>query len=528
MNSEELEQSLKAEFESYLNGVFAEMKQNVADFQAKIDTEFEKHRTQLDEAFKAFSAKFEAERGVDKGFSEAVVEHLRLARDDGAKLAATAFAEAEAMQRDATQPAPAPAQNFNRLRDAIDDITGKTSQSSILKALTDHCSEFAPRGAFFIIRNEQLVGWRVMGAGADDMSSDIKFALTSNTILSEAVNSCSAVEAKAGDHADDTVFLDPLNFGLPSDMLAVPLVARGRGVAVLYADGGAENAAFNREALETLVRVASLTVELLAASQGVKPREEKAEEQPAAEARAAEEKQPEVVANESAPEYSSVPEVTAAYEPAAVEPEPGEEIYQVEVVPDEVEQIPVEFETNEAPSFEGEVTEVQVEPEPATETTDFAFTSNDPSYDAAAEAKTEAAPQQEFQPVEHTHGNGHVNVTETVAQNAEPPKTRSWKLDLPIEVSEDERGLHTDARRFARLLVSEIKLYNEKQVKEGREANDLYDRLREAVDKSREMYEKRVKPPVAERFDYFHYELVNGLAEGDEARLGGSYPGSAV
>ena len=518
MNSEELELSLKAEFESYLSGVFAEMKQDVADFQAKIDGEFEKHRTQLDEAFKAFSAKFEAERSVDKGFSESVVEHLRLARDDGAKLAATAFAEAEEMQRDATQPAPA--QNFNGLRDAINDITGKTSQSSILKALTDHCSQFAPRGAFFIIRNEQLVGWRVMGAGADDMSSDIKFALTSNTILSEAVRSCSAVESKAGDHADDRVFLDPLNFGLPSDMLAVPLVARGRGVAVLYADGGAENAAFNREALETLVRVASLTVELLAASQIVKPRDEEAEQPVAVKASEAKQEQP----NE--PEHSSVPEVTAAYEPAVVEPEPGEEIYQVEVVPDEVEQIPVEFETNEAPSFEGEVTEVQVEPEPAT--TDFAFASNAPSYEAAVEAKTQAEPPQEFQPVEHTNGNGHVNVTETIAQNAEPPKTRSWKLDLPIEVSEEERNLHTDARRFARLLVSEIKLYNEKQVKEGREANDLYDRLREAVDKSREMYEKRVKPPVAERFDYFHYELVNSLAEGDEARLGGSYPGSAV
>lgn len=521
MNSEELEQSLKAEFESYLSGVFAEMKQDVADFQAKIDGEFEKHRTQLDETFKAFSAKFEAEHSVDKGFSESVVEHLRLARDDGAKLAATAFAEAEEMQRETTQTAPAPAQNFNGLRDAINDITGKTSQSSILKALTDHCSQYTPRGAFFIIRNEQLVGWRVMGAGSDDLSSDIKFPLTSNTVLSEAVNSCSAVESKAGDHADDTVFLDPLNFGLPSDMLAVPLVARGRGVAVLYADGGAENAAFNREALETLVRVASLTVELLAASQTVKPREEKTE-QPGAVAKPTVEKQPEVVAEQSEPEYSSVPEITAAYEPAAVEPEPGEEIYQVEVVPDEVEQTPVEFESNETPSFEGEVTEVQIEPEPAT--TDFAFASNEP----AAEEKAEAEPQQEFQPVEHTNGNGHVNVTQTVAQNAEPPKTRSWKLDLPIEVSEDERGLHTDARRFARLLVSEIKLYNEKQVKEGREANDLYGRLREAVDKSREMYEKRVKPPVAERFDYFHYELVNGLADGDESRLGGSYPGSAV
>jgi hypothetical protein len=101
-------------------------------------------------------------------------------------------------------------------------------------------------------------------------------------------------------------------------------------------------------------------------------------------------------------------------------------------------------------------------------------------------------------------------------------------LDLPIEVAEDERGTHTKARRFARLLVSEIKLYNEDKVREGREAGDLYDRLREAIDRSREMYDKRVEAPVSSRFDYFHYELVNDLAEGDPARLGGHYPGAAV
>jgi hypothetical protein len=101
-------------------------------------------------------------------------------------------------------------------------------------------------------------------------------------------------------------------------------------------------------------------------------------------------------------------------------------------------------------------------------------------------------------------------------------------VDLPIEVTEDERRLHNDARRFARLLVSEIKLYNEQKVKEGREAGDLYDRLREAIDRSREMYDKRVQPPVAAKFDYFHYELVNTLAEGDEFKLGTDYPGAAV
>jgi hypothetical protein len=525
VNSEELELSLKAEFESYLSGVFAEMKQEVADFQTKIDAEFEKHKSQLDEAFKAFSAKFESERGVDKGFSESVVEHLRLARDDGAKLAATAFAEAEEMQRGSSSDnvSSPPSQSFDSLRNAINDITGKTSQSSILKALTDHCSQYAPRGAFFIIRNEHFVGWRVMGNEADDRATDIKFPISSQTLLSEAVNSLSAVESKAGAHADDRVFLDPLNFGLPNDMFAVPLVARGRGVAVLYVDGGAENASFNKEALETLVRVASLTVELLAASQSAKAR---SDEQPA---------QPAVSAQQSEPEYETVQEAETAYEPVAesveessepenisVEAESEEEMYQAEAVVVEDEPVEAAFESDDEPEFNGAVTQIQVEPEPAAN--GFEFVSPTSSTE---EVKTEV------QPVEYSNGNGHKNasepaVFETVASGPAKSPTRSWKVDLPIEVSEDERGMHNDARRFARLLVSEIKLYNEKQVKEGREANDLYDRLREAVDRSREMYEKRVKPPVASRFDYFHYELVNGLAEGDEARLGGSYPGSAV
>jgi hypothetical protein len=100
---------------------------------------------------------------------------------------------------------------------------------------------------------------------------------------------------------------------------------------------------------------------------------------------------------------------------------------------------------------------------------------------------------------------------------------------LPIEVSNDEeRRFHTDARRFARLLVSEIKLYKESQVNEGRSRNDLYDRLRDDIERSREMYDKRVKPEVAQRYDYFHHELVNTLAEGDAAKLGNSYPGTTV
>src|SRR5262249_10829508 len=100
------------------------------------------------------------------------------------------------------------------------------------------------------------------------------------------------------------------------------------------------------------------------------------------------------------------------------------------------------------------------------------------------------------------------------------------RVDLPIDVPDEERDKHKKARSFARLLVSEIKLYNPDKVIDGKEAKDLYERLREAIDRSREMYNQRVEAPVSDKFDYFHYELVNGLAEGDESRLGSSYPGA--
>ncbi len=52
-------------------------------------------------------------------------------------------------------------------------------------------------------------------------------------------------------------------------------------------------------------------------------------------------------------------------------------------------------------------------------------------------------------------------------------------IPLPFkEITQEDLQLHEDAKRFARLLISEIKLYNEAQVSAGRENKDLYERLR--------------------------------------------------
>lgn len=95
-------------------------------------------------------------------------------------------------------------------------------------------------------------------------------------------------------------------------------------------------------------------------------------------------------------------------------------------------------------------------------------------------------------------------------------------------LTEEEEKYHTEARRFARLLVSEIKLYNEEEVFNGRQHKDLYSRLKLDVDRSREMYEKRVNPLVATSLDYFHEEVVRLLAKGDESTLGPDYPGPLI
>lgn len=127
----------------------------------------------------------------------------------------------------------------------------------------------------------------------------------------------------------------------------------------------------------------------------------------------------------------------------------------------------------------------------------------------------------ESSPSLHFH---HANLPRLPRHRLRSPLPRR----LPKPTTDEEAKAHNDARRFARLLVSEIKLYNEAKVTEGRINRDLYDRLKEDIDRSRQMYDKRVNPIVAAKFDYFYDELVSSLAEGDASRLGADCPGPVL
>lgn len=603
MNSEEIQVSLKAEFESYLKEVSESFKEKLSQLQAGIDEEIDRHKAEFGKMLSDAAEQFDAHSTLKPAFLDTVAEHIKLARDEGSQITANAFAEAEEYEKERAREAAEAAQaaaaddfsSAEKLRDAIRDVSEKQSQVEILKTLIQHAADFAPRGAFFVLKNERFAGWRTFGKGsesADDVVKQVSFAVSAPSVINEAVKFNTVKESSYGEFDEDIHFMETVGFGQPEKMYAVPLVVRGRSVAVLYADCGEENRAVNLAALDTLVQVASLRVELLASIKSQpEPAPEAVPEPPAyvTEAPAYKVKSPSYAeSHEAVSEYTD--SAPAASEPQVSIPQPRDSFYEdstgysfeaekIEEASEAEEeytapadwQSGVEtFETAEPPAVEAAEesapvngfdfgSEYQPEPEPQFEHRGFEpkeFESKEfepkefevePSYEAgpapsfegfepAAEASSfskdagfesfKAEPAvEDMMPAESGFAT-----TEVAQPVSTPVRSRlsERNVDLPIEVSDEERRLHNDARRFARLLVSEIKLYNEQKVKEGRESGDIYDRLQEAVDRSREMYDKRVQPAVSGRFDYFHYELVNALAEGDESKLGGGYPGATV
>jgi len=111
------------------------------------------------------------------------------------------------------------------------------------------------------------------------------------------------------------------------------------------------------------------------------------------------------------------------------------------------------------------------------------------------------------------------------ARAAEPPPPPPPPAPEEPAIPAEDQEVHKKAKRFAKLLVDEIKLYNTAKVNEGRQKRDLYDRLKEDIEKSRSTYEKRYGQTPAATGDYFNQEVVRILAENDASVMGGNFPG---
>jgi hypothetical protein len=529
--SEELENSLQQAIETYLG-----------ERLRAIDEQLSRLQNDFAEALKHLRQSSVSESLEGTSLSAAIFAHLQTAR--GQKLSGAMPERTESSGEIAT------------IKRVIEEIEKQESHADILGALLTGAAQFAERAALFVIKNEQAIGWRECEATDPsnlELIGGVSLPLSADTLLGRVARSRSAWSGAPGSDSGNSLLIDQLG-GEPQTVAAVPLVARGKVVAVLYADSSSPDPnAVNADALELLARVAAMAVNLVAVPRTAPEKQASAPEAvapakvsepkvaPSAEAVQAYEPEPaytpqiepqtpEVVAETQIEEAS----VAATVEYIAAEV-PVEEVYPevyaepaAEYVPEEVAEPAVEkvyAEVTAEPTAEY-VPEVIAEPEqveevPAKATAEYA---PEKIAEPAPEPVTPPPPIESVAPSSAVPG--------FTSQYAAPlGSSRRYGVsepDLPIEVGEDERRLHNDARRFARLLVSEIKLYNEPKVKEGRSRSDIYDRLREDIDRSRQMYDKRVAPPVAARHDYFHQELVNTLAEGDPAKLGASYPGAVV
>src|SRR5215218_7573882 len=194
---------------------------------------------------------------ADAPLAVAISEHLRNARNLGIETAAAESTRARASS------------DIALIKAAVDELNAQHTQAEVLNALVNRAAAFAPRVAFFVVKGDRATGWRARGLEGtvgDDSVRELSLPLQSDTLLGEVARTRSTWAGEPGSHAEDHIIYQHFGGEPPQRMVAVPLVAREKAVAVLYADSGGQDAdAVNLEALETLVRVAGMSVELLAA-----------------------------------------------------------------------------------------------------------------------------------------------------------------------------------------------------------------------------------------------------------------------
>ena len=109
------------------------------------------------------------------------------------------------------------------------------------------------------------------------------------------------------------------------------------------------------------------------------------------------------------------------------------------------------------------------------------------------------------------------SVVATVPEPASVPSPGKSPL---AGLSQITTGVAEAAKRTARLLVAEIRLFHEPAVHQGRRDRNLMELLAPEIEKARKAYDERVPATVRSQTDYFQEELVRTLAGGDPTLLG--------
>jgi hypothetical protein len=428
----------------------------------------------------------------------------------------------------AATPVPAAGISLDNLR----TLDAARSQSELLRALLPMLSDHVGRAVVLVIRDGVISAWSGIGfadgeklrtwhggvaaspnfQSVFDTSKPLSVSPPSDPLLSEWLQ-------------DDVI---------PEEGVLLPISLRGKLMGVVYMDHHGSQP-WNIEAAQSLNAIACLLIDTLHHRSSV-PTPTLAEMSVA-------QAEPESFVDDEVFQPPPEPQVTAPPPEVVVEEPAGPEIV-VEETPapasfeapaaefavggsDAIEFEPVSEEDFKQPEVAEEVPAIDYdfEPEPApAEPADAGF---DPSAtvqidDAVGIASPEPPPPAEVPTPPPLPPEG-VDEPSAVELEAPPPVR---PVEPPPEPSAgegpaaDEDARQEEARRFARLLVSEIKLYNEDEVERGRAEKDIGARLKEDIDRSREMYEKRIPADVRQGHDYFRDELVRILADGDADALG--------
>jgi hypothetical protein len=400
----------------------------------------------------------------------------------------------------------------------------KETQDEILNTLLDGAHRYAPRLALFVARGHQFSGWASRGyeTGMAQKLAACHLASAETPLMARALEADGLTTID--DLASESALARHLPAGLAGPLHAFPLRALGRPVAVLLAAAG-DGRSCDLESLCIIMDITGLCIENLALKVLHELKVSKT-----------------AMASPPAPRESGGRTLTMVPPSSIPVPEPpqAEPVTVEEVTPAAAasvnDDLPAVEEPTPVPPPAADSAEVvrdepavQAEPEPVdtpgepAEVIPATSTAGVPEEVVAEEAPDQVVVEEETAP---TSPELPVEAPPVPpAGPAEPARTAVLREVQPLT---EEEKLHADAKRFARLLASEIKLYNEQRVLEGRANRDIYVRLKRDIDRSRDMYEKRVSPLVSRKIDYFHDEIIRVLGDNDPSALGSDYPGPRV
>ncbi len=400
---------------------------------------------------------------------------------------------------EAPAPLAAPAQGTLSVETAraLDDAA---NQVDVLNKFLELARKQASRSALLIARGDSLGVWKAMGftehGGNNEAVRRIALSANADSPLARVMD---GVPAELGAGNDISRQLGAAD---ATRAVLVPMVVKEKISGALYADCvAAEEELFDSSSLGFLTFLAGLVVDRLAARKlrpapALKPAEVVFEKKRQTEAPLdlSEEAEPELAGE---PDFGLVTDSTMPPKPSPRMPPPlPPPIPAAPTMPKAVEEtspggLPPGLNLEESgPGSSFRISRADI----------LAAAAGTESSGAPASPPSMSSPT--ATPVSGTR-----------------PSVGARRLAGPLAPAEgDER--REEARRFAKLLVSEIKLYNERAVLEGREHGNLYERLKDDIDRSRQMYDERIPEDVRASSNFFYEELVRILADGRAEALG--------